>query len=246
MKIQFYFKRSFIPVFFFAVLFCGQVNAKNYYFSSSSGNDSYTSVQAQNPATPWATISKLNSFFINLNPGDSVLFKCGDTFYGEIIVGKSGLAGSPIVMASYSTGAKPIITGFSSVTAWTNLNGNIWESNSAVTTLSALNMLTVNGSFQAMGRWPKLNDATYLGGWLTTTSNTWAGGSFPITGSVTGACSGSVNYTGGEVVMRKNHWIIDRATITSQSYSSGNTTVNFSQHASAPHFSLTAYSPTNG
>ncbi|MBA3705410.1 MAG: hypothetical protein H0W84_05780, partial [Bacteroidetes bacterium] len=50
----------------------GQSN--NYYFSDQTGDDSRSSVQAQNSLTPWKTIAKLNSYFLNLQPGDSILF----------------------------------------------------------------------------------------------------------------------------------------------------------------------------
>jgi hypothetical protein len=55
-------------------------NAANYYFSSSQGDDSRSSSQAQNPSTPWRSISKLNSWFPNLQPSDHVYFKCGEPF----------------------------------------------------------------------------------------------------------------------------------------------------------------------
>ena len=84
MKTHFCFQRSFSLIFFIAILLCENVNAKNYYFSSSTGNDSYTSLQAQNPLTPWQTLGKLNSFFSSLIPGDSVLLKRGDVFVGNI------------------------------------------------------------------------------------------------------------------------------------------------------------------
>jgi hypothetical protein len=47
-------------------------HAATYYVSSISGNDSYTSTQAQSQATPWKTLAKVNSFFNSLNPGDQV------------------------------------------------------------------------------------------------------------------------------------------------------------------------------
>lgn len=234
--------QRFIKILFLILIsIYGNAQTHKYYFDATSGNDSYSSIQAQSQSTPWKTITKLNNFATSLVPGDSVLFKCGETFYGEIIMGKSGTSSQPIVFASYGSGAKPIITGFSSVSAWTNVSGNIWQSTSAATTLSTLNMVTVNGSFQVIGRYPKLTDAN--SGYITTTAFTWAGGSWPISGSVKGVLAGSTDYTGGEVVMRKNHYIIDRALITSQSYSGGSITVNFTQQQ--PPVS-TAYSPQNG
>src|SRR6266542_3682187 len=96
-------------------------NPKKYYFSSSQGNDSRTATQAQNPNTPWKTLNKLNSFFSNLKPGDSVLFKRGDTFYGSITINVSGTPSLPIVLGAYGAGAKPIISGFTTISSWTNL-----------------------------------------------------------------------------------------------------------------------------
>ena len=68
------------------IIFTAQ--ARKFYFSSSTGNDSYTSIQAQNPSTPWATLSKISYYVIarsgNLGtlfqPGDTLAFKRGDVF----------------------------------------------------------------------------------------------------------------------------------------------------------------------
>src|SRR6478735_8640416 len=70
--------------------------ATNYYFSSSSGDDAFTSTQAQNPVTPWKSLNKLNSFFNSIVAGDSILLKCGDIFYGSIVVTRSGTSAKPI------------------------------------------------------------------------------------------------------------------------------------------------------
>ena len=109
-------------------------SATNYYLSSSSGNDSNSGTSA---SSPWKTLNKLNSFH-NLQPGDNVLFKRGDTFYGSITISNSGTSGSPITFGAYGSGAKPVITGFTTVSSWTNVGGNIWESSSAVSNLSTL------------------------------------------------------------------------------------------------------------
>ena len=53
--------------------------ARKFYFSST-GNDSYTTTQAQNQATPWKTLSKLNSLSSIAAAGDTFLFKRGEVF----------------------------------------------------------------------------------------------------------------------------------------------------------------------
>ncbi|HEX3384151.1 MAG TPA: hypothetical protein VHS53_03135, partial [Mucilaginibacter sp.] len=110
------------------LMLCLLVNvshAANYYFSSSTGNDSYTAAQAQSQATPWKTIVKLNSYMSSIKPGDSILFKKGDTFTipegintGGLLVKVSGTSAQPIVFGSYGSGALPIIT-LPAITAWT-------------------------------------------------------------------------------------------------------------------------------
>ena len=76
----------------------------NYYFSDS-GNDSNSGSQKN----PWKSLSKLNSS--ELNPGDSIFFNRGDSFFGELVVNGSGTASEPIVFTSYGSGNKPIISG---------------------------------------------------------------------------------------------------------------------------------------
>jgi len=89
--------------------------SRKFYFSTS-GNDSYTTAQAQNPATPWKTLVKLNSFADNgAAAGDTFLFKRGDVFangYNQRISLKwfgnsegytcaTGTANAPIVFTYY-------------------------------------------------------------------------------------------------------------------------------------------------
>src|SRR6058998_2219641 len=98
-----------------------KANATNYYFSSSQGDDSRSSSQAQNSSTPWKSIDKLNSFLSSIKAGDQILFKSGDTFYGSISTTKSGTSSAPITFSSYGSGAKPVITGLTTVSSWTSL-----------------------------------------------------------------------------------------------------------------------------
>ena len=120
--------------------------ATNRYFDATLGNDS----NAGTIASPYKTITKLNTLFASMANGDSVLFKRGETYYGSIVIGRAG-----IKFGAYGTGAKPIISGFYTVPAWTNISGNIWESTAAVSTLSSCNIASINGVNYSMARLPK-------------------------------------------------------------------------------------------
>lgn len=188
-----------LTLLFFTLIFTFAANAKTYYVSNSgSDNNSGTS-----SSSPWRTVSKVSSFSGFL-PGDAILFNRDDVFYGELIINNSGSSGNPITFGAYGTGADPVITGFTNVTSWNNLGGNIWESANAVSSLASTNMVSVNGANTPMGRYPN-------SGWLTYQS-------FSGRTSITsGSLSGSPNWTGADVVIRKQRWIIDRNKVTSQS-----------------------------
>lgn len=141
--------------------------------------------------------------------GDRVQFNRGVSYYGGITLTEDGTAGNPIIFEAYGTGANPVITGFASVTAWTNMGSNIWESTSAVSGLSNCNMVLINGVNTEMGRYP--NSSAANEGYLTFQTHS---GKTSITSS---SLTGTPDWTGAEVVIRTGHFIIDRSTITSQS-----------------------------
>jgi hypothetical protein len=69
----------------FLVAFTGSVEAATYYISSSIGDDTRTSTQAQNPATPWAHLPGMNGCTSNCaakTPAadDRFVLRGGDTF----------------------------------------------------------------------------------------------------------------------------------------------------------------------
>src|SRR5665647_633270 len=194
------------------IIFGLTANATNYYISSS-GSDTNNGTST---STPWKTLSKLNAYFSSLQPGDNVLLNRGDVFYGSINVIKSGSFGSPITIGAYGSGAKPVITGFTNVTSWTNLGRNIWESTSAVSTLPYTNMVSINGVNTAMGRYPNSGYLTY---------QSYSGNTSITSSSLTG----TPNWTGASVVIRKNNYVTDVSPITSQSGG----TLNYSSGSSA-------------
>ena len=74
------------------------------YFISQSGDDNNLGTITQ----PWKTLERVSRQ--TLNPGDSVLFSRGDRFDGHLSINGSGTDTLPIVIGSYGTGNKPIIS----------------------------------------------------------------------------------------------------------------------------------------
>ncbi|MBC7508578.1 MAG: hypothetical protein H7320_07490, partial [Ferruginibacter sp.] len=172
--------------------------AKNYYISAK-GTDANTGLT---PATAWQTISKLNASFGLIAAGDSILFKCGETFYGSVIVGKSGTTGLPIVFSSYGTGAKPVITGFTMPSAWTNMGNGVWKTNVAGAS-NNLKVVTINNNLQRLGRYPNYN--TTDGGWLSYESINSSAPSITDDQLNTSA----FNWTGADAVIKKYSYVTD-------------------------------------
>jgi len=94
------------------------VFGRKFYFSSSTGNDSYTIPQAQNPATPWQTLQKLQRLVTNntvcFAPGDTICFKRGDVFANGFVNGFSTMqwayiAGDAFFTAPSGTPSQPIV-----------------------------------------------------------------------------------------------------------------------------------------
>lgn len=171
--------------------------AANYYFSSSLGLDG----NAGTIGSPYQTIAKLNSIFSTLLPGDSVLLKCGDVWNESFSATRGGSVSGQIVISSYGTGAKPVISGLTTATGWTNMGGNIWESASIGGT-NKPNLVLFNNVMKAMGRWPNTNYNFYS--------------AFTNAYIKDPALSGK-NFTGGRLCVRKLHDIISNDSITAHS-----------------------------
>ena len=193
----------------FFLFFAVQASATTYYFSTTDGDDSRTATQAQNSSTPWKTLTKASS--LTLAAGDRLLFKCGNVFFGTLKINNSGTAASPITIGAYGAGARPVFTGLVAVSNWTNASGNIWESNiiSEAPTAFRPTVVMVNGVLTPIGRYPNANAANK--GYLTYES---VSGNTSISDN---ELSGTPNWTGAEVVIRKSHYVIDVGKITTHS-----------------------------
>jgi hypothetical protein len=186
------------------------LNARSttYYVSFNGGDDSRSAAQAQSSASPWKTIAKVNAMQSTFAPGDSILFKRGDTWVGEMLVpAKNGTSGSPIVYGAYGTGDNPKFSGGATIASWTSLGGNLYVSTSAVSTLSSVNILTINGVPFDMGRYPNADEAN--AGYFTIDTHT----SDSVIFDAALPTSGTLNLTGTRAVVRVNHYLLDTGTV---------------------------------
>lgn len=83
-----------------------QESGTTYYVDSRSGNDDH---QGSSPSTAWKTLAKVNATVFS--PGDSILFKSGSTWTGQLWPKGSGAEGRPIMIDKYGGAAKPVING---------------------------------------------------------------------------------------------------------------------------------------
>lgn len=148
----------------------------------------------------FATIAAVNAHG-NFSAGDQILFNKGETFYGTLDLKGSGTAGNVITYGAYGTGAAPILTGFSTITGWTNEGGGIYSK--VITPESAVQVVLIDGVQYAMGRYP---NSSYL---MFESAST----NVSITDN---SGFGASNWIGSEAVIHKNGYTIDRCTITNQ------------------------------
>ena len=79
----------------------------NSYYVSIDGSDSNNGLS---PASPWKTISKVNSALNSgvINVSDDIYFNRGDTFIGELNVKVGGTSSNCMIIGAYGSGDRPI------------------------------------------------------------------------------------------------------------------------------------------
>lgn len=112
------------------------------YYISNNGDDTNDGLSEN---SPWKTIDQLNLALANdgnggfVAPGDKVLFKRGDTFYGHLLVNRSGTLDNVIELSCYGneTDELPIISGSGGTIA----GGDYFQ---AITMTNSSNILVTN------------------------------------------------------------------------------------------------------
>lgn len=128
-------------IILFFILVYGINAQKTYYISSSSGNDNNSGISQ---GSAFKTLSKINS--LKLQPGDNILFKRGDTWAEGtgLKIYTSGTSSSRIIIGSYGSGNKPVLSLISELTGWRISNNWVKESNN-------IWKIKVKGYFQKPG-----------------------------------------------------------------------------------------------
>jgi len=173
-----------------------------YYVSSSGGSDTNDGLSE---GAPFETIAKVNA--LNLQPGDSVLFKCGDIWRAEqLVVGRSGAESDPLTFGSYPTACanKPILSGSQPIAGWSVHSGQIYVADLPAGEFPlGINQLFRDSQRLLLGRWPNLDAGS--GGYSFVDSHT-AGGSQIVDNELPG-----INWTGSIIHLKNIRWsMIDR------------------------------------
>lgn len=205
--------------------------AVNWYLSTTSGDDSRTAAQAQNPATPWKTIAKMNTVLGSggsVAAGDSILFRRGETFPGSLIIRRSGTSSARIVVSAWGAGAKPIIDATVRLTSWTSLGGGLYRSAPISTSISYMELGFVDGRYQWQGVTPNYDS-------VTRSSFNQVKSSVSTTQFKVSKTNAAVtNWTGTELIVRVNRYILERRKVSAHTDSTFTTSSGFS------------YAPKNG
>ena len=192
--------RGLVQLLLAGALIPGVLAQTTYYVAANGSNSN----DGHSASSPFLSLAHVNT--LQLQPGDQVLLRRGDTFRGGLLIRQSGSATQPIVFDAYGAGAKPVLSGSEPLTNWTSLGNSRWEA-ACPACSDRVTGLYRNDTTLPLGRYPNLSDPNK--GYLTVQSHT---GQTQLTSQQ----PLSANWTGGEVVYRPVQWILNRATITGQ------------------------------
>lgn len=134
--------------------------AQTYYVSTTGSDDN----DGLSPDTPFATIGHVNG--LELQPGDSVLFKCGDVWRTDpLVIARSGAANAPITFGAYPAGCAtpPVLSGAQPIVGWTAAGDHLYVANLSAGGNAGKFAYGVNQLFRGdarlpLGRWPNLDE----------------------------------------------------------------------------------------
>ena len=134
-------------IFFYVLFFLLSISITaqtNYYVSSSLGSDDNDGLS---PVSAFRTLSHINILAETgtFQGGDSILFKRGDEWKGEILIFGENVDGEfddPITLSSFGNGAKPIFNGenkFSNIDSSISIGISISSPNFVISNIEIMN-----------------------------------------------------------------------------------------------------------
>ena len=136
-----------------SLCYYADVAAVTYYVDAKNGNNGWSGTKPDVSATngPWQSIDKVNA--TSFQPGDQILFSCGQTWYKPLKPLTNGTTAAKIYFGSYPSQCnnKPKITGFQSLPShnWQIYQGNIWK------TTFPQNLIVNSGLSKSVAMWEK-------------------------------------------------------------------------------------------
>ncbi|MCK4746431.1 MAG: hypothetical protein KAT15_05325, partial [Bacteroidales bacterium] len=128
-------KHSFIrSILLGAFIFPMTMTASTWYVDAKDGNDTFSGLS---PDSAWNSLGKINS--IVFQRGDTILFRTGCYWTGQLSPQGSGEMGGPIVIDKYGTESLPVINGngMTGEGVVRLFNQSFWEINSLEITNNA-------------------------------------------------------------------------------------------------------------
>ncbi|MBN1670826.1 MAG: right-handed parallel beta-helix repeat-containing protein [Kiritimatiellae bacterium] len=105
-----------------AVLLSAAPAAADYFFDSAAGSDANPGTS---PDAPLQSLKKLAS--LELKPGDTVRFKRGGEWRGQLAFKGNGARGRPIRLTAYGTGPRPEFLGSRRFSDWQLHEGQVYK-----------------------------------------------------------------------------------------------------------------------
>ncbi len=120
----------------------GTVFAATYYVSQT-GSDSNAGTQA----SPWKTITKVNSKMSGFTSGDSIVFRRGDVWTlnsggeaGALVIAANGSTGNSIIFGAYGSGNLPVFDGTNQIDSDYMSYGIVVITNASYITLDSVEL----------------------------------------------------------------------------------------------------------
>ncbi|CAN7228630.1 hypothetical protein [Duganella sp. LjRoot269] len=138
-----------------SLAYTSPARATDYYVDNVSGSDGNAGTST---AAPWASLRKVNG--AALLPGDTISFKRGGMWRGELVTKGGTQSGGAVTYGAYGTGAKPRLLGSASLSNtadWIQTSTNIWTSQVAPVGAQLLTN-------------PNFDDPTWPKGWAISSS----------------------------------------------------------------------------